>query len=187
MIRTIAVDVDSVCAALSPVWCAWYNRDWDDNLQPEDIKAWGTHEFVKPECGLKIYEYIENPKIYDEVKPIKGSQEGVKKLREMGFDIVFATTSTVGTMGRKYHWLVEYGFTDSLKEYIEIGRKELLRVEYLLDDNYSTIEKFPGCGILFLQPWNAVFRFSTICAKNWEDFISIMSPVMRWKDNLTQS
>ena len=71
--QIIAMDVDSVVADLGTAWLNRYNRDYNDNMTNENILSWDTHKYVKPECGKKIYEYIEDPSLYDEVLPICGS------------------------------------------------------------------------------------------------------------------
>jgi len=156
---TIAIDVDGVCADLITPWLRRYNCDWEDNLQPEQIHEYRIEKFVRPECGMAIYDYINDPSIYDEVLPIEGAIEGVRRLRAKGHDICFATASPASAMGRKFYWLSRFGFLKTIDEYIEISAKHLLRVDALIDDNPDMILKMlrspgAGVGLLFWQPWN---------------------------------
>ncbi len=175
----IAFDVDGVLADLVTAWLDRYNLDWGDSLTSEDIKAWDVHLFVKPECWNKIYDYIEDPTIYDDVKPYEGALEAVEAIRNLDRKpkIYFATTSTAGTLGRKYRWLKDHGFIKSLSEYIEISDKELLDVDKLVDDRPETIAKMKsGRGVLFERPWNKdyVLRSGTSTISSWDNLVRLM-------------
>jgi len=63
------IDIDGVIADLHTVWLNIYNTEWNDILTPDQITNWNTSQFVKPECGIKIYEIIERPEIYDYILP----------------------------------------------------------------------------------------------------------------------
>ena len=78
----IACDVDGVVANLTKPWLARYNKDWNDNLKIKDIEGWGIQDYVKPECGLKIFNYIKDPSLYDEVLPFSGALNFINTLKE---------------------------------------------------------------------------------------------------------
>ena len=69
----VAVDIDDVIISLVPTWLHLYNKDYKDNLSKNDITDWQIDKFVKPECGINIYNYKYfypyNP--YDEDKKVK--------------------------------------------------------------------------------------------------------------------
>jgi len=153
---TIALDVDGVLARLHDEWLRRYNRDWDDNLQVEQITEWEIHKLVKPECGTHIYKYLDDTTIYDHVLPEKDAQEVVQRLRADGHRVVLATTSTPKSMGRKYAWAKHYGLVESTKDYIEVGDKGLLRADVLLDDYIGNLEAFKGWSVIYNQPWNKI-------------------------------
>ena len=80
--KIVAIDVDGTIADLAEIWLARYNKDWNDNLKKKAWIEWGVDKFVKPECGIKIFDYLEDPTIYDDVLPIEGAKEGVDWLRQ---------------------------------------------------------------------------------------------------------
>jgi 5'(3')-deoxyribonucleotidase len=164
-------DVDDVSAKLAPVWLGLYNKDYDDNLTENDITDWNIHNFVKPECGLHIYDYLRDPHIYDNVKPTPGALEGTNALREMGFRVLFATSCPVEVAGRKFIWLRDWGFIKKERDYIEIRDKSLLRGDFMIDDNYDNVHGFVGCGFLMEAPWNIKYEWA-YRADNWEDVIN---------------
>ena len=179
MQKILGIDVDGVCADLHTPWLGGYNFDWNDNLQISDITDWYIHQFVKTECGENIYKYIEDPKLYDNVLPITGSLEHINKLRELEFRIVYVTSSTRGTMGRKYDWLLEYGFINRLDDYVETKDKSLILTDALIDDYHGNLENFVGYKFLFDSPWNqGKARKDMVRVYNWEDTVELVQYIV---------
>ena len=83
MKKILALDIDSVLADLMPVWVERYNIDYNDNLTVKKIKDWDMSRFVKPECGKKIFDYLNDPNLYDYVNPIENAWEGVNALKNI--------------------------------------------------------------------------------------------------------
>jgi len=164
----IGVDVDDVCGDLINPWIMKYNRDYNDNLEKKDVTDWAVHTFVKPECGREIYKYIEDRSLYDEVKPIPFSLEAVKNLKHMG-RVVFITSSTIGAAGRKFLWLQEHGFIETIDDYVEAKDKTLIAYDFLIDDNYHNV-KYGDNNILFNQPWNLKYDYPNRLV-GWEYYL----------------
>jgi len=157
---TIGIDVDSVVADLATAWTNRYNLDYDDNLQLSQITDWGIQNFVKPECGLKIFDYLEDPSLYDDVFPIEGSIDAIHKLKYSYYRVVYITSTTLGANGRKYQWLKDWGFIESMTDYVEANDKRLIATEFLLDDRYENARDAWGVGVLFTRPWNMKYDFN---------------------------
>lgn len=174
----IAVDVDGVVADLLPVWLDRYNSDYTDNLQVESITKWGLHEFVKEECGEKIYDYLKMRDLYDDVKPIDGALTCINFLKERSdIRIVYVTTTPVESSGRKFNWLVRHGFLqrDESKNYVEAFDKSLIMAELLLDDGYHNVRTFNyGKAVLYLHPYNEAELWQ-YKVHNWFDFYHRLS------------
>lgn len=172
MIRIVAVDVDGTVAGLHPVWLGRYNYDFNDNLQVEDIVDWNIHQFAKPECGKQMYKYIEDPSLYNDVLPITGSLEVISELKVERKDLrfVYVTNSTIGTAGRKYTWLKQYGFLDKQDDYVEAKDKSLIKADMLIDDYQENLISFIGYKLLLHSAWNRAFRHPDVCrVNNWFD------------------
>lgn len=152
--KIIACDVDGVVADLLTNWLRWYNMGYDDHLAPEDITSWETDKFVKPECGKKIFTYLDDPRLYDEVFPYYGALKTINMLKSLGHRIIYPTKSPLASAGRKYYWLKQYGFIEDDKDYIELNDKSLVRADVLMDDYYKNLDNFVGTKVLFAQPWN---------------------------------
>jgi 5'-nucleotidase len=152
--KIIACDVDGVLADIHTVWYARYNKDYNDTLKPRDVTEWEVDKFVKPECGLKIYDYLKDPTLYNEVLPYPGALDFINKLKKLG-RVVYATSSPIESYGRKFLWLKEHGFIKSQSDYFEARDKSLVRAYILIDDYQENLRHFIGIKILFGQPWNS--------------------------------
>jgi len=161
--KTFYIDIDDTIADLLSAWLRRYNKDYNDHLQKKDITEWDMRKFVKPECGEIIYEYLDDPTLYDEVfllEPEYVVKRTISALKQLGYRVVFATTPVYKNQGRKLQWLYDYGFLESKrfqKDYIEVGDKSLLNGSYgtLLDDGIHNIRAYSGYKILYNQPHNA--------------------------------
>lgn len=159
--QTVLVDVDGVTADSHKTWLNFYNQDYHDWLTFDKIKSWGIHQYVKPECGRKIYDYLRRPDFYDNTLPVMGAVEGVGLLRRLGYKVVFVSA---GMFPAKVDWLAREGFLvdfpyadhrpETARDVILCNDKSMIRGDYLIDDYPGNLAEFPGKRILFDQPWN---------------------------------
>lgn len=185
---SVILDIDDVCANLIEQWLFLYRIPSHHELYKKDITDWDLSKFVKPEFKDTIYKIIENPHIYNNIKPIDGVLDGYNYLKNKKdkngnpvYDILFATYSTKGCAGRKYEWLLENDFEVNHHDYIEIYRKDLLDADIMVDDNFNNVSKARGIGILFSQPWNEQYDWFPR-ANNWDDVIKIIEGENKYKE-----
>jgi 5'-nucleotidase len=169
----IIVDIDDTIADLLTVWLSRYNADYNDHLTRDDITAWDLTKFVKPECGVKIYDYLKDEHIYDEIEPIPGALMGVTRLRGMGHHILFVTANI---HREKWEWLKRHGFlskTWTSQDYICCFDKHLIKADAIIDDKPETVDRFPGLAILFDRPHNQVYN-ALWRAHSWSEVIELI-------------
>lgn len=180
MNKTILCDVDGVVADLLPVWLDRYNDLFDDNLTTRHISQWDMTRFVKPECGNKIYKILLDPSLYNDVQPIRGSQWGINRLRELGYRVVFVSASHAGTVDRKIRWLIEHDFLpkgDVQRDFISAVDKTLIRGDLLIDDALHNIETFPGHTILLNYPYNQSPHVKSV-AHTWDEIVYLARKIL---------
>lgn len=152
---TILCDVDGVVADLLSRWLRLYNQDYDDCLTPADITSWETNEFVKPECGKRIFHYLDRADLYDGVLPIEGARVGVQELRAMGHRVVYVTACSSGVMAKgKIEWLFRHDFLTDMKDLMVARDKSLAKGDLMIDDYIKNLRDFGGRGVLFDAPYN---------------------------------
>lgn len=155
----VAMDVDEVCADLLSRWLALYNRDYGDELLPEDISEWDLTKFVKKECGKDIYKYLHRPNLYDHVQPMGGARSAIRNMRDMGARIVFVSSCVGGTAQAKIDWLARWGFApkaelESGEAFIATRDKNLVRADILFDDYFHNVQRFPGVSFMVRRTHN---------------------------------
>ena len=188
----IAVDVDGILADLLPEWLRRYNADYNDRLAVSDVTVWDTHTLVKPECGFKIYDYLTDPSLYDAVEALPGSQYGVERLRQLGHELIFATSNSFGMTDPKARWMIRKGFLPAVKgtslprEYVPIKDKWRLQADLLIDDgghNVSAWVQTRRRAIMLETSHNqsldlpSMFYSWILRAKDWADIINYVEEI----------
>lgn len=153
---TILIDIDDVCANMAPVWLERYNHTWDDTLKLNNITDWNWELFVRKPCGKKIFSFLHDDTLYDDVKPVQGSLEGVELLRKLGGDIVFITAYDF--TNSKFKWLKKHKFSNDINEFVVAHNKSLIKGDAIIDDNYENCVNHDGLWMLFDAPWNRKFK-----------------------------
>ena len=167
----ILCDVDGVVADLHASWLARYNRDWNDTLTTEQVLDWAIHRFVKPECEHRIYDYLQQIDLYDDVPPVEGALAGVETLRKMGHEILFLTDATPEHVEPKYEWLRSHGFLSKPQEYRVEKEKWRVKGDVLIDDGPHNIEAYPGPTVLVCRPHNHALEHPHRC-RTWDEIVA---------------
>ena len=173
--KQLVCDIDDTLLDLVTEWLRRFNRDFQDNIKKSNITGWDLGSFISnPNNRKYLYEYIEDPSIYDNIKPIKNALWGINKLRMFGYRIIFVTSATKGHFQRKLQWLQDYNFIDNRKNYFEAVDKSVFIGEYIIDDKFDNVVNFNGKGILYSQPWNLKENWNRRC-NNWKSVIDLIS------------
>lgn len=186
----IICDVDQVVAHMHPEWLGRYNRDFGDTLRTEDLRSWAVSEHVKPEARERIFDYLQDPDLYDNVEPVVGALEGIVALRQAGDTVVFASACTFAQTDQKVRWLVRHGFLQGNRhthhlprDFVAIQDKTLLQGDVLIDDSPHTIkawtEGMRRTSIMLQYSYNQALDMTSAAwlwchrAATWADVVAI--------------
>lgn len=150
----IAVDQDQVLADLLGYWLDLYNNDYNDNLYRHEVTGWDIEKYVKPECGLKIYDYLNDPQTFYNLPVIEYSQDVLRELNEY-FEIFVVTSPwNMNNVLPKYKWLKKhFSFLDE-HNFVFTKNKSIINTYALIDDSPKNLETFGGRKVLFDAPHN---------------------------------
>lgn len=169
---TILVDMDEVLADLIPSWLSHYNKDYNHNLTPEDLKEWDTTQFVKPECGTKIYDYLKTPGLFRNLTVRPYAQEFIQNLMDNDYRVLIVSDSPAGhaycdyasdsksvsnPADDKRRWLAEHFPMIDSKNIIFTGQKWFVKGDVIVDDKPATFLEFQKRNrnaVLIDQPYN---------------------------------
>lgn len=165
-------DLDGICTNLAKKWLAHYNRDWNDNLTLNEIVEWEWHRFVKPECGSRIYHYLNRPGFFADLEPIPGAVETLASLANR-VELVVVTASPREAMQDKVQWVRRHLPFVPRHNIVITYRKDLVRGDFMFDDAPRNLRHFQGVRILMDYPYNRDFHD---CHRvySWAEFHGLM-------------
>lgn len=150
-------DLDGICCNLMKKWLAVYNRDYHDNLRPEDITSWDWEKFVKPECGKRIYHYLNRPGFFADLEPIEGCVESLERLAAI-CELVVVTASSRQAAGDKIAWVRRHLPMVPRGNIVITHRKDLVRGDFMFDDAPKNLANHPAIRIMMDYPYNRHFH-----------------------------
>lgn len=175
----VYVDVDGVvCDILTP-WFARYNQDYGATLTPEGSTRYDLADIVHPDCGTKIYDYLDAT-IYDDAVPYPGATTGVAALERLGVRVVYATSTGRGIADAKRAWLERFGFLSNDEtahnkphdDLVYIHDKGLLHGAALIDDYAKNLRTWDRHGVLLRRPWSEPDRAPGVfVAETWDQAV----------------
>lgn len=177
MIR-IGVDMDQCIADLLAEWISLYNYDYKDNLKTSQITSWNFHHLVKPECGEKIYNYLDSQELFENLPVIEGSQKVLKDLSS-DFEIIVVTAPwNAENVSPKSKWLKKHFPFIPEHNYVFTRNKGLIQADYLIDDKPDNFKGFVGQGLLYDAPHNQFEnRYRRFCS--WNEVLLFFNAIRR--------
>lgn len=169
-IRTLLIDMDSVICDLMTEWHRRYNRDYGDNLSVEKLTDWHSEWFVTPDCGFKIYDYLDEPGLFACLKPMPGAVEVLSRLA-MRYDILIVTSSRTTAYTEKEQWVTEHLPFIGRDNLVFTHRKDMVRGDLLFDDAPHNLKAFAATGRLAVAmdyPYNQQLTCPRV--KTWFEF-----------------
>ncbi|WP_232463326.1 5' nucleotidase, NT5C type [Tumebacillus avium] len=143
--KTLLIDMDSVIVDLMSEWFRRYNEEHGDDLTVERIECWQTEKYVKPECGTKIYDYLDAPGLFRGLKPLPHALEVLERLAKV-YDILIVTSSRTFAYTEKEQWVEEHLPFIGKSNLIFAHKKDRIRGDLLFDDAPHNLEAFLATG-----------------------------------------
>lgn len=146
MQKTLCIDMDSVIVDLMGEWYKLYNRDYGDDLTLERVTSWDARSYVKPDCGEKIYEYLNQPGMFVNLKPLPHAIKVLSRLAKK-FDILIVTsTPSSNAYCEKEDWVVRNLPFIGRQNLIFAHRKNMICGDLLFDDAPHNLQAFLKTG-----------------------------------------
>ncbi len=165
-------DLDGICTNLAKKWLAVYNRDWNDDLTLSRIVAWEWHKFVKPECGKRIYHYLNRPDFFADLEPIPGCIEVLGRLARRT-ELVVVTASPREAAAAKMAWVRHHLPFVPKPNIVITYRKDLVRGDFMFDDAPRNLRHFTGIRIMMDYPYNRDFH-DCYRVRDWQHFEQLL-------------
>ncbi len=176
--KTLLIDMDSVICDLMSEWHRRYNHDYDDNLSVEKLECWRSEDYVKNECGDKIYEYLDQPGLFLQLKPLPHAIEVLERLSSM-YDVMIVTSSRTYAYTEKEQWVEKHLPFIGKRNLIFSHRKEMIRGDLLFDDAPHNLIAFKNSGRMAIAMNYRYNQYVDVPrVNNWLEFEEWLS---KWK------
>lgn len=133
-----------------------YNAKYNDNLVMDDIIEYDMRTLIKPECVNPWSEFVDDA-FYESLDVTPNAVEVLSELKKAGHEIYFATAGHPYTMRARDNWLERFFPFYKTGNLISIREKQLLRVDFLVDDYEGNLINGMYYGLLMNYPWNKDF------------------------------
>ena len=94
----IAIDVDNVLANLQMTVTEMFNNQYGTNYDINDFHDYNVENVLPLQEAIAMKKLYGDNDIYNHVKPILGSQDGVKQLITSGHEVYFVTDAITSSM-----------------------------------------------------------------------------------------
>jgi 5'-nucleotidase len=167
---TILIDMDSVICDLMTEWHRRYNEDYNDQLTVERLKCWQSEKYVKPECGVKIYDYLKEPGLFLNLKPLPYAIEVLERLHKK-HKIFIVTSSLRNAYAEKEMWVEKHLPFIGVENMIFAHKKHMICGDLLFDDAPHNLREFNKTGRIAVAmdyPYNRDVDVPRV--SNWLEF-----------------
>ncbi|WP_078555484.1 5' nucleotidase, NT5C type [Bacillus alkalicellulosilyticus] len=168
--KTLLIDMDSVICDLMTEWHKRYNQEYNDDLSVEKLLCWDSEKYVKQKCGLKIYDFLDEPGLFLNLKPIENSIEVLQRLHTK-FNIFIVTSSRTYAYTEKEQWVEKLLPFIGKNQLIFAHKKEMIRGDLLFDDAPHHLLAFTETNRLAIAmdyPYNRSVNVPRV--SNWLEF-----------------
>lgn len=173
----IGIDVDLTLVDSGTAWLEWLDIVYGVSFGPS-IKSIPKGEtvyynlskyFPQPSSSqVTPFDFWEDPFLYDKLKPLPGSVEAIKKLKEAGHNIRFVSHCKKGHFSSKVRFLKRhFPFVDLESAtgdgFYATKAKNGVAVDVLVDDRHSFLNQMDDnvIKILFETPYDQEVELKT--------------------------
>lgn len=149
--KSVGIDLDCTTNVMLEPWLDRYNKDYNDNITV--MPKWNLQNYVKPECGPKIFDYLHEPGFFYNLDIQKDAIEVIEWLYS-NYDVYIVTAYTSDVCVDKTNWIKKFLPFFDVEKIIFCNNKGLLNLDYLIDDGGHNIEAFKQTGIIYDYPHN---------------------------------
>ena len=150
----LALDMDGPIVDLHGYWLNLYNNDYNDNLTVGQVKEWDMTRLVKPECGVKIYDYFTMHGFFRHAPPVAGAVEAVRELNSL--HRVYLVTSCPPGPGleEKCQWVAEHLPFLRQGQIVIMEDKFRFEADVLVDDAPHNLKPWRRVPVIWDMPYN---------------------------------
>ena len=177
----IICDIDNILNNLAEKVVETYNSYANKNIRLPDIVSYNFYDCLLREDADCIVSLFKEKELWDSLKPLEGSQTGLKKLIKKDHHIYLATATDPTNFKWKVAWIKQYFSFIPEDNIIRIMDKSLLRADVIIDDCYDNLISNFAERVVLDYPWNQNelkdYAYGIRRAYNWSDINNIINDI----------
>ena len=179
----IVCDIDNILNNLTEKVLDFYNSKNQKNIQLSDITTYNFYDCLSKEDADNIVGLFKEKSLWDSLKPLSGSSNGLKQLIKRGHNVYLATATEPVNFEWKIVWLKQYFPFIPEDNVIRIMDKSLLKADVIIDDCLENLISNFADRVVLDYPWNhndiKDYAYGIRRAYNWTDIINIITNIER--------
>lgn len=150
-----------------------------ERLSLNDIKSYGIEDYVSEEYKKGFHKIFLDKRVWKRVQLLPNCVETIRQLHNMGHKIYFITATETANVHKKFQFLCRtFPFINVRKRLITTQRKQMIKVDVLIDDCIDNLIDGEYYGILFDYPWNKNMSTLNMTRVNeWNEVIDVIKNI----------
>lgn len=177
----ICVDIDGILNNLAERVIEVYNSRSNKNIKISDIISYNFYDCLPKEDADGIVSLFKEKSLWNSLKPLEYSQNGLKQLIKKGHQIYLATATDPINFEWKISWLKQYFPFISEDNVIRIMDKSLLKADVLIDDCLDNLINSLAERVVLDYPWNhnelKDYAYGIRRAYDWSGIVNIINNI----------
>lgn len=173
----VGVDFDNILSTSTETYLKIYNGMFKENVKIEDVDDFDFRKVFDRKNEETLEAIWKTNTLWNNIKMIKDSYESLKFLNE-NCELYIVTATYIESVEIKMKWLKNNFPFIKDEQVIIIRNKQLIDLDYLIDDYQNNLINGKYKGILFKYPWNKNFDESQykniVKVDGWKDTIKII-------------
>lgn len=169
---TILIDMDDTLENLCEVWVNQLSSLFEVDVTIDDIHQWDMTKAFPMLNKQEIYWPLDTQSLWDNVKPLPGAVEAVKKLKADGHRVVIVTAASPDSASLKLKRCLLRYFPVKMEDVIIASQKGLIRGDVLIDDGPHNLREFGGKRVLYTAHHNRscdTQKYNMTRVNNWDE------------------
>lgn len=177
--KILLIDVDDTIEDLLSAWLKSLNDKYGTNVCNDEITDWDVSKFFPTLTREQVFEPLHYDEFWETVKPKPDAVEYVKKLFDEGYEIYLCTSTDYRIIRAKYEFIIKKYFPYIEWNHVIVAyRKQMIKADYLIDDDVHNLENGNFIKILMSAPHNRNYDAESngmIRVNNWKEIYEIIN------------
>ena len=176
----IGVDFDNVLFPSMETVLDIYNLRHKTHISIADLTTYRFSDCLESSVANELIGYFNEKVLYDCLWPIKHSINTINTLVGMGHKVLIATATDSQNLVWKEELLAKFFPIIPKEDVIKIHKKELLKLDVLIDDCLEHLINSSAEKICFNYPWNRSDKdYGIYRVDSWDEVVNIINNLER--------